>query len=43
MEHSSLASFLAAHGYWLIAAGCVLEGETVMVVAGFAARRGCGN
>ena len=34
------AALIAAHGYWILAAGCFLEGETVLVLAGFAAHRG---
>lgn len=35
-----LASLIAAHGYWVLAIGCLLEGETVLLLAGFAAHRG---
>jgi membrane protein DedA with SNARE-associated domain len=35
-----LGSLIEAHGYWLLAAGCLLEGETFLVLAGFAAHRG---
>jgi len=28
------------HGYWALALGCLLEGETVLLLAGFAAHRG---
>ncbi|MDH4059410.1 MAG: DedA family protein [Aquincola sp.] len=31
---------LQTHGYWLLAVGCLLEGETLLVLAGFAAHRG---
>jgi len=31
---------LQTHGYWLLAVGCLLEGETVLLLAGFAAHRG---
>mgnify|MGYP005853546249 CR=1 FL=1 len=31
---------LHTHGYWLLALGCLLEGETVLVLAGLAAHRG---
>jgi membrane protein DedA with SNARE-associated domain len=31
---------IAAHGYWILAVGCLLEGETVLLLAGFAAHRG---
>lgn len=34
------SELLQAHGYWLLAVGCLLEGETVLVLAGFAAHRG---
>lgn len=36
----TLASLIADHGYWIVAAGCLLEGETVLLLAGFAAKRG---
>ena len=36
----SLATLIAAHGYWILALGCLLEGETVLLLAGFAAHRG---
>jgi membrane protein DedA with SNARE-associated domain len=36
----TLASLVAAHGYWVLAAGSLLEGETVLLLAGFAAHRG---
>jgi membrane protein DedA with SNARE-associated domain len=36
----SLASLIAAHGYWILAVGCLLEGETVLVLAAYAAHRG---
>lgn len=36
----SLASLIATHGYWILAAGCFLEGETALLLAGFAARQG---
>lgn len=35
-----LPQWLEAHGYWLLAVGCLLEGETVLILAGFAAHRG---
>jgi membrane protein DedA with SNARE-associated domain len=31
---------LQSHGYWVLALGCLLEGETLLVMAGFAAHRG---
>jgi membrane protein DedA with SNARE-associated domain len=36
----SLATLIAAHGYWILAIGCLLEGETVLVLAALAAHRG---
>jgi membrane protein DedA with SNARE-associated domain len=36
----SLASLIAAHGYWILALGCVLEGEVVLLLAALAAHRG---
>ena len=35
-----LGSLIETHGYWVLAAGCLLEGETVLVLAGLAAERG---
>jgi membrane protein DedA with SNARE-associated domain len=34
------AELLQHHGYWLLALGCLLEGETVVVLAGLAAQQG---
>lgn len=34
------AELLQTHGYWILAVGCLLEGEAVLVLAGFAAHRG---
>lgn len=34
------SDLLQAHGYWILALGCLLEGETVLVLAGLAAHRG---
>lgn len=31
---------LQTHGYWVLALGCLLEGESLLVLAGFAAHRG---
>lgn len=31
---------LQTHGYWVLALGCLLEGESVLLMAGFAAHRG---
>ena len=36
----SLATLIAAHGYWILAVGCLLEGETVLILAALAAHRG---
>lgn len=33
-------SLVSQHGYWLLALGCFLEGETVLLLAGLAARGG---
>jgi len=33
-------SLVSQHGYWLLALGCFLEGETVLLLAGLAARSG---
>lgn len=35
-----IAAWITSYGYWAVAAGCLLEGETVLVLAGFAAHRG---
>jgi membrane protein DedA with SNARE-associated domain len=35
-----LAPLIATHGYWVLTIGCLLEGETVLLLAGFAASRG---
>jgi len=35
-----LGTLIETHGYWVLAVGSVLEGETVLVLAGFAAHRG---
>lgn len=35
-----LASLIGTYGYWAVALGCLLEGETVLLLAGFAAHRG---
>lgn len=36
----SLAQLIADYGYWVVLAGTLLEGESVLVLAGFAAHRG---
>ena len=35
-----LGSLIETYGYWALAVGCQLEGETFLVLAGFAAHRG---
>lgn len=35
-----IPTLIASYGYWAVAAGCLLEGETVLALAGFAAHRG---
>jgi membrane protein DedA with SNARE-associated domain len=36
----TLAALIETHGYWVLAVGCFLEGETILVLAGYAAYRG---
>lgn len=36
----TLADLIATHGYWVLAIGCLLEGETALLLAGFAAHLG---
>ena len=36
----SLATLIAVHGYWILAIGCLVEGEVVLVLAAYAAHRG---
>ncbi|WP_157270174.1 DedA family protein [Azohydromonas aeria] len=36
----NLGTLIETHGYWMLALGCLLEGETVLVLAGFAAHKG---
>lgn len=36
----ALDSLIVSHGYWILAVGCLLEGETVLILAGYAAHRG---
>ncbi len=36
----TLSGLIETHGYWVLAVGCLLEGETVLLLAGFAAHRG---
>lgn len=35
-----LGTLIETHGYWLLAADTLLEGQTILVLAGFAAHRG---
>jgi membrane protein DedA with SNARE-associated domain len=35
-----LWALIETHGYWVLAVGCLLEGETLLVLAGFAAHEG---
>lgn len=35
-----LGSLIETHGYWMLAAGCLLEGESVLLLAGLAAYHG---
>ena len=34
------SDLLQTHAYWVLALGCLVEGETLLVLAGFAAHRG---
>lgn len=36
----SFAALLANYGYWAVLIGCLLEGETILILAGFAAHQG---
>ncbi|MBP9930217.1 MAG: DedA family protein, partial [Rhodoferax sp.] len=36
----NLTTLIADYGYWAVFIGCFLEGETVLLLAGFAAHRG---
>ncbi len=40
MDIASLQSLITTHGYWVLAVGCLLEGETILVLAGIAAHSG---
>ena len=35
-----VADIVGTHGYWVLFVGCFLEGETLLLLAGFAAHRG---
>ncbi|MDE2565265.1 MAG: DedA family protein [Burkholderiales bacterium] len=37
---TTLDHLIATHGYWVLALGCLLEGETMLLLAGFAVHRG---
>lgn len=39
-DPTTLGALIQTHGYWVLALGCLLEGETVLLLAGFAAHRG---
>lgn len=39
-EHVDLNALIAGYGYWVIFLGCVLEGETVLILSGMAAHQG---
>lgn len=36
----NLGPLIETHGYWILAIGCLLEGETILILAGFAAHQG---
>ncbi|BAQ76671.1 DedA [Pseudomonas sp. Os17] len=40
LEHLDLIALIAAYGYWVIFIGCLLEGETVLILGGMAAHQG---
>ena len=40
MTAMDLGSLIESHGYWVLLIGCLLEGETILVLAGFAAHGG---
>jgi membrane protein DedA with SNARE-associated domain len=40
MDTATLQSLIVAYGYWVLTAGCLLEGETILTLAGFATHRG---
>jgi membrane protein DedA with SNARE-associated domain len=40
MDHSHLQALLENYGYFAVFVGALLEGETVLIMAGFAAHRG---
>lgn len=40
LEHLDLNALIAVYGYWVIFMGCLLEGETVLILSGMAAHQG---
>lgn len=40
LEHLDLNALIAVYGYWIIFMGCLLEGETVLILSGMAAHQG---
>jgi membrane protein DedA with SNARE-associated domain len=36
----TFSTLLATYGYWAVFIGCLLEGETILILAGFAAHQG---
>ncbi len=40
LEHLDLNALIATYGYWVIFVGCLLEGETVLILGGMAAHQG---
>jgi membrane protein DedA with SNARE-associated domain len=39
IEHLDLNALLATYGYWMVFVGCLLEGETVLILGGMAAHQ----
>lgn len=39
-DPKTIHDLIVTHGYWVLVVACLLEGETVLVLAGFAAHRG---
>jgi membrane protein DedA with SNARE-associated domain len=39
LEHLDLNALLATYGYWMVFVGCLLEGETVLILGGMAAHQ----
>ncbi|WP_109786831.1 DedA family protein [Pseudomonas sp. OV226] len=40
LEHLDLNALIVSYGYWAIFIGCLLEGETVLILSGMAAHQG---